>query len=277
MQYRMLNCTNTTNHTQKGGIMPALHARSTFDRILAEGRKPVGAFVMSSDPATTLVFGRAGYDWVLIDREHGMIDLSSLNGHLRAAEASGVVPIVRVLENNSALIQQVLDAGAQGVLVPKVGSAEEASRAVAATRYQPGGRGMCPVVPAAGYAQAGWADYASGMNDNVILMPLIETRRGVDNIEEIVQVEGITHLFFGLADLSQDLGIDMLEDRDTLIEIFAKVSDIAHAHGVLVGAPFGYGFEPHADFGSLDSDLSSLRSSADRALAAFRGTERPAG
>jgi len=250
-------------------------ARATFDEIIKSGRRPAGAFVMSTDPNTTSIYGVAGYDWVLIDREHGIMDESAMRAHLLAAEASGIVPIVRVLENRPALIQQTLDAGAQGVLVPKIGSADEARRAVDATKYQSGGRGMCPMVPAAGFTGTGWNDYARELNNNAILMPLIETKRGVDNIEEICAVEGVDYIFFGLADLSQDLGIDMIADGDQLVELWERVASVAHAHGVKAGAPLGYGFDDLADFGSLDSDLGTLRTAADRALADYRSVATP--
>jgi 2-keto-3-deoxy-L-rhamnonate aldolase RhmA len=250
-------------------------ARATFEEIIAGGRRPTGAFVMSTDPNTTTIYGTAGYDWVLIDREHGIMDESAMRAHLLAAEASGIVPIVRVLENRPALIQQTLDAGAQGVLVPKIGSAEEAKRAVAATKYQSGGRGMCQVVPPAGFTNNGWSAYASELNSNTILMPLIETKRGVDNIEEICAVEGVDYIFFGLADLSQDIGIDMIADGDQLVELWERVASVAHAHGVRAGAPLGYGFDNLADFGSLDSDLSTLRTAADRALTEYRSIATP--
>lgn len=250
-------------------------ARTTFEEIIKSGRRPTGAFVMSSDPNITVVYGAAGYDWVLIDREHGVMDESAMRGHLLAAEASGIVPIVRVLENRPALIQQTLDAGAQGVLVPKVASAEDAARAVAATKYQSGGRGMCSVVAPAGFTGTGWADYANELNSNAILVPLIETKRGVDNIEEICAVEGVDYVFFGLADLSQDLGIDMVADGDQLVELWERVASVAHAHGVRAGAPLGYGFDDLADYGSLDSDLSTLRTAADRALAEYRSIATP--
>ncbi|MER7684879.1 aldolase/citrate lyase family protein [Streptomyces sp. NPDC097610] len=229
---------------------------------------------MSTDPNTTEIYGRAGYDWVLIDREHGVMDELAMRGHLLAADATGLVPIVRVLHNSPPLIQQALDAGAQGVLVPKIGSADDAARAVAASRYASGGRGMCSVVPAAGFSGNGWQDYAQDLNSNVILMPLIETRAGVENIEEICAVEGVDYIFFGLADLSQDMGIDMLDDADTLIGEWEKVVAAAHRHGVRAGAPLGYGFDDLADFGSLDSDLGSLRSTADAALTNWRKRPR---
>ncbi|NKX56560.1 HpcH/HpaI aldolase family protein [Arthrobacter mobilis] len=253
--------------------MAMKRARATFDSILAEGRRPTGVFVMSSDASTTAVYGSSGYDWVLIDREHGVMDNSHMISHLLAAQATGLVPIVRVLENNPTLIQQSLDAGAQGILVPKIGSADEARRAVAATRYQAGGRGMCPVVPATNFSGSNWGGYSTEMNDNVILMPLIETKRGVDNIEEIVSVEGVDYIFFGLADLSQDLGIDMEADLDQLVELWEHVAATAHKHGVRAGAPLGYGFDALADFGSLDSDMSTLRAAAERSIAAYRSSE----
>ncbi|MEU6230418.1 aldolase/citrate lyase family protein [Streptomyces sp. NPDC047042] len=248
----------------------AKRARATFDEIISVGRKPAGSFVMSTDPNTTIVYGRAGYDWVLIDREHGVMDELAMRGHLLAAEATGLVPIVRVLHNSPPLIQQALDAGAQGIMVPKVASAEDAARAVAATRYQPGGRGMCPVVAPAGFTSDGWADYAGDMNSNAILMPLIETRAGVDNIDAICAVDGVDYIFFGLADLSQDMGIDMLEDADALIAMWEQVVTAAHRHGVRAGAPLGYGFDGLADFGSLASDLTMLRTAADQVLARWQ-------
>lgn len=250
-------------------------ARATFEEIIAGGRRPTGSFVMSTDPNTTTIYGTAGYDWVLIDREHGIMDELAMRGHLLAAQASGIVPIVRVLENRPALIQQTLDAGAQGILVPKVGSAEDAKSAVAATKYQSGGRGMCQVVAPAGFTNEGWSTYADELNSNVILMPLIETMRGVDNIEEICAVEGVDYIFFGLADLSQDIGIDMIADGDQLVKLWERVASVAHAHGVRAGAPLGYGFDSLADFGSLDSDLGTLRASADRALAEYRSVATP--
>ncbi|XAZ30069.1 aldolase/citrate lyase family protein [Paenarthrobacter ureafaciens] len=233
------------------------------------GRRPVGAFVMSTDSATTSIYGGAGYDWVLIDREHGVMDNAEMRAHLLAAKATGLMPIVRVLENSPTLIQQSLDAGAEGIVVPKVGSAEEARRAVAATKYQPGGRGMCHVVPATGFSVANWGGYSGEMNDNVLLIPLIETKRGVDNIAEICAVDGVDYVFFGLGDLSQDLGLDLTADSDQLVELWNHVATVAHDNGVKAGAPLGYGFDELADFGTLDADLSVLRVAAENTLRSF--------
>lgn len=250
-------------------LMAYGRARSTFDTLIAVGRPPVGAFVMSTDAAVTGIYGAAGYDWVLIDREHGIMDNGDMRAHLMAAKAHNLVSIVRVLENNAAMIQQALDAGANALMIPKVDSAESARRAVAASQYQAGGRGMCPVVPATDFTGAKWDEYASDANQNVLVIPLIETAKGVENIDEICSTDGVDYVFFGLADLSQDLGIDMLADMDVLVRLWKSVVEAAHRHGVKAGAPLGYGFDAEADFGSLDSDLSTLRSSAERALETF--------
>ena len=223
--------------------MTGLLARAEFDRLIDAGTVSAGAFIMSTDAAVTALYADVGFDWVLIDREH-----------------------------NPTLIQQSLDAGAQGIMVPKIETGAMAERAVLASQYRKGGRGMCPVVPATNFTGEGWSAHSRTTNENVLLIPLIETMRGVENVAEICAVDGVDYLFFGLADLSQDLGIDMERDIDQLIVLWEKVATTAHEHGVRVGAPLGYGFDALADFGSLDSDLSTLRTAAQKSIAGFRAS-----
>src|SRR6476620_820562 len=123
-------------------------------RELLKGRSdgsspPIGTYVMSTDPAITALYGVAGYDFVIIDQEHGPNDTASTIGHIRAADANGVVPLVRILENRPTLIQKNLDLGAQGIVVPKVSTAADARRVVEASQYVPGGRGACAAVEGA--------------------------------------------------------------------------------------------------------------------------------
>lgn len=246
--------------------MSRQRAKATFERIRSSGGKPTGSFIFSSDPSTTAIFGAAGYDWLVIDREHGIMDDGVALAHIRAAEAADVIPIVRVLEGRPALIQKSMDMGAQGIMIPKIGSADEAARAVAASRYQPGGRGMCPIVPGADFTHLNWAEYSRSINENVLVIPLIETKAGLDNIDEIVKVPGIDYVFFGLADLSQDLGIDMIDGADELIGHWERVVECAHRQGVAAGAPLGYGFDDLADFGTLGGDFDLLAAAARSAL-----------
>jgi 2-keto-3-deoxy-L-rhamnonate aldolase RhmA len=247
-------------------------ARETFEELLSDGEKPVGSFVMSHDTAATAIFGAAGYDFVVIDREHGMMSVETMVNHVRTARAHDLVPFVRVLGNDPTLIQQALDAGAQGIIVPKVGTAEEAVRAVAAAKYAPGGRGMCPVVPGADYGTSDWSGYSNRSNHNVIVIPLIETRAGVENIEAITAVEGIDFTFFGLADLSQDLGIDMIAEADEILRHWDTVARATIANGGHPGAPLGFGFDELADWGTIDGDLALLRATAIARLVDYRAS-----
>ena len=255
--------------------MAVVGARSRFESLISEGRKPIGAFLTSSDPSTSVIFGDVGFDFVIIDGEHGALDTRDVLNHIRAARSAGCLAIVRVLHNEAALIQRAVDLGADGVIVPKVGSAGDAERALAATRYQAGGRGFCPMVPAAAWSGENWSDHAGSSNRNVILIPLIETLAGVENFGEIVAVPGIDYAFFGLGDLSQEMGIDMIGGRDQLIAQWQVLRDQADLAGVRLGSPLGFGFAG-VDFGAAGGDLSLLRLAAKERLAAAAEELHPA-
>jgi 2-keto-3-deoxy-L-rhamnonate aldolase RhmA len=196
-------------------------ARDRFEAIQAEGRSPIGVFVTSTDPAMTEIMGYAGYDFVLLDNEHGPLGPAELLPHVRAAEAAGVLPFVRMPQTNRADIQRMLDIGAEGLVVAHIESAEEAEAVVAATRYPhsqrtaPGTRGMCPGCHAARYAAHGWGEFVEHTERNVLVIPLIETQRGVDNAAEIAGVDGVDYVHFGPGDYSSDHGVSMDHPRVT--------------------------------------------------------------
>src|SRR5690349_20857939 len=176
--------------------MRDIRARRLLTQPSASGLPARGAYVMSVDPAVTVIHGVLGFDFVIIDREHGPNDnLSTLN-HIRAAEANDIVPLVRVLANDPTLIQSTLDLGAHGVLVPKVSTADQARRAYEATQYRPGGRGACTSVEASRWTDD-WPSYRAHANANVLAIPIIETAEAVENLEEIVQVEGVDVILIG--------------------------------------------------------------------------------
>lgn len=250
--------------------MSRIAARSRFSSMISSGITPVGSFVMSIDPAVTALLASSGYDFVIIDREHGPIDVQSAANHVRAAEANGIVPIVRVLTNDPTQIQQSLDIGAHGIVVPKVGSAEQARAAVRATQYTAGGRGMCPATEGARWSSGQvWTENRDNANAEVVVIPLIETQAGIDNLAEIAAVDGIDLVFFGLADLSQDMGIGMYTDLAQLVEIWNRAVKVAKAAGVAIGAPLGYGFTG-GDYGTVESDFNLLKSAAVTGLAEVR-------
>jgi 4-hydroxy-2-oxoheptanedioate aldolase len=244
-------------------------ARSRFAELNDRGEQAIGAWATSVDPSTTAIFGEVGYDFVIIDGEHGALGIRDILGHIRAAQATGTVAVVRVLRADPSLVQQVADLGADAVLVPKIETAEQAAACFAATQYGPGGRGFCPMVPAAGWTNEGWTEHAGRANRELLFIPLIETLAGVANFEGIAKTEGVDFAFYGLGDLAQDMGTDMAAGRDSLIEIWQALRNKADTHGVRLGAPGGFGFDD-ASLVTIGGDLNFVRAVSAERLASAR-------
>jgi 2-keto-3-deoxy-L-rhamnonate aldolase RhmA len=253
--------------------MAQIEPRRRFHELRAQGIAPLGMFVNSTDPATTAIAAAAGYDFVVIDREHGPADLSHASSHILAARAGGTIPLIRILEDSPRLIQQALDLGAAGVIVPKVATAQQAARAVCASRYQPGGRGMCPGVAATTWSYNSWDDYSDQSNRSVVVIPLIETRAGIANARQIAEVDGIDYLLFGLGDLTQELGLDLSRGLDQLELVWNEFADSVHAGGAWAGSTHGYGFTGY-DFGTYGMDLMLLRTMLEHGVGVFRKLEQ---
>ncbi|WP_066285416.1 HpcH/HpaI aldolase family protein [Arthrobacter sp. B6] len=173
-----------------------------------------GAFVTTPDPAFTLINGYAGLDFVVIDNEHSPLSPAEVAPHVIAAQAAGILALVRVGVNDAARIQSFLDLGVSGVVVPKIESAEEVRAGVAATRYPPGGqRGMFPQGYAASFGWTGWHIYKQRMRDGAVVIPIVETVAGLDRLDEIVAEDGVDAVFLGAGDLSEDMGVDIMDSR----------------------------------------------------------------
>jgi 4-hydroxy-2-oxoheptanedioate aldolase len=248
-----------------------VQARKRFLEMIGGGHVPNGVYLTSVDAATTEIFASAGYDFVIVDREHGPFDNATTLGHIRAAEAGGIIPLVRVLENSPTLIQQSLDLGAHGVIVPKVQTAADAHAAISASLYAPKGfRGMCNGCHAAGYCSLDeWACHQRVSDENVIVFPLIETVRAVDNIEEIVAVPGVDFIFFGPGDLSNDMGVNLITETDKLMAPWHKVRAAAHKRNKYVVTIGALGFQD-GDIFAGTMDLMLLRAAATAKAAEHR-------
>lgn len=240
--------------------------------MMSAGEAPLGIFISSTDPAVTQIMGRAGFDYVVIDNEHGRNDRKDIENHVRAAAASGVVPFVRILENSPSLIQSMLDVGAHGVVVPHVDTAEDARRAVEASYYSPRGRrGMCPACHAGSYSLDGWLDQTRNADANIMVIPILESRRSIENIDEILQVEGIDVVHFGPGDLSADLGLDFTTDLHLLTEAWQTAVKATHSAGKRMLAPRGFGYD-EADMFIVPMDYMLLTNLASRTVADHRAS-----
>ncbi|WP_216870667.1 HpcH/HpaI aldolase family protein [Modestobacter excelsi] len=189
---------------------------------------PAGMIVSSSDPALTEIVALAGYEFVVIDGEHAPLGPAEWVAHVRAAEARGTIPMVRVPENRAVLIQQAVDVGAQAVVVPHVETAADAEAAVAALRLpRAGSRGRCSSIRAAGFSRQGWEEHSRLVDAEVLVIPIVESELAVHNLEAILDVDGIDHVQFGPGDLSVDLGVDM--DSPVITQSYERVLTLARA------------------------------------------------
>lgn len=173
---------------------------------LLERKLSLGGWLQIGHPACAEIFARAGYDWVCVDLEHGVIDLETMTNIFRTLDAYDCVPVARLPINDPVWIHRSLDAGAQGLIIPMVKSAEEAESAVREAKYPPRGvRGF-------GYSRANrhgvdFEPYIAAANEEIAMIIQIEHKDAIANLEAITGVEGVDGFFIGPLDLSGSMGI----------------------------------------------------------------------
>jgi 4-hydroxy-2-oxoheptanedioate aldolase len=175
---------------------------------LAAGEPAFGLSVMIPSPQVVESAAGLGFDWVLIDCEHGTMGVESMELMIMAAEASGLTPIVRPRTHGAEDIVQAMDRGAQGVQVPHVTDANVARAAVQAVKFHPmGSRGLAAGTRASGYGlRSAMADFVADANRETLVCVQIEDASALAHVDEILQVEGIDVFFIGPSDLSQSMG-----------------------------------------------------------------------
>ena len=180
--------------------------KNAFKAALARREAQIGLWLSLADGYVAEMVATAGFDWLLIDAEHGPNDLRSVLAQLQAVASYPVSPVVRVVEGDRALIKQYLDIGAQSLLVPMVNDAQQAAEVVAATRYAPAGtRGLGGAMSRV----TRWSrieDYATQAHDEICVTVQAESKGAMANLAEIAAVDGIDGVFFGPADLSASMG-----------------------------------------------------------------------
>lgn len=210
---------------------------NTFKKALAEGETLIGCWMSLAESYTAEIMGGAGFDWLLIDGEHAPNDIRSISAQVMALKSSASHPVVRVPIGETWLIKQVLDVGAQTVLVPMVETADQARELVRACRYPPGGtRGV-------GYAVGRVSDFGQMENygptadDQICLLVQVENKTGLDNLDDILAVEGVDGVFIGPADLSASLGYlgksMHPQMQATILDALKRISDSGKAAGIL--------------------------------------------
>ena len=203
---------------------------NTFKSALASRQAQIGLWVGLADPYAAEMLATTGFDWLLVDGEHAPNDLRSTLAQLQAVAPYPVHPIVRPVEGDTATIKQLLDVGAQTLLVPMVHTAAQAEQVVAATRYAPRGtRGLGSALARA----SRWSSvegYAEHAEEEICVLVQAESREALANLEAIAQVDGVDGVFFGPADLSASMGhLGRPNDPEVLAAIDAGIATVLRA------------------------------------------------
>jgi 2-dehydro-3-deoxyglucarate aldolase/4-hydroxy-2-oxoheptanedioate aldolase len=175
-------------------------------RTLSEGKKTAGAWLQIASPITAEIMSEAGFDWLMIDMEHGPVDILGLIAQLQAMKGSGTAALVRAPWNDFVTIKRILDTGVDGLLIPYVNTGEEAESAVRACRYPPQGiRGVAGSPRAQGYGR-NVRSYLQQANDEILLITAVETPTAVAGLDAILAVDGVDGIFIGPMDLATNMG-----------------------------------------------------------------------
>lgn len=202
---------------------------------LSAGEAVHGCWLNSGSSINAEIVGKAGFDWVVLDLEHGIGTENNLINQLQALSGSTTIKIVRVEALVRQRVSRVLELGADGVLFPQIQNSQEAGQAISFMRYPPDGvRGMANMIRATDFGQS-FEEYYTGYMDNVLGVIQIETLESLNYLDEIANIEGVDVLFVGPADMSLALGVFRQYDHPKYIETLERVRDAAKKAGKATG------------------------------------------
>ncbi|MEN8195075.1 MAG: aldolase/citrate lyase family protein [Pseudomonadota bacterium] len=244
-------------------------------KALAAGEKQIGLWSSLCSPIVAEALAYSGYDWLLIDTEHSPNELPNVMGMMQAMALGTASPVVRPAWNDPVLLKRLLDAGTQSFLIPFVQSAEEAARAVSATRYPPEGiRGVALSHRGNRYGRV--PDYVKKANQEICLLVQVESRAAVDAAADIAAVDGVDGVFIGPSDLAADLGHlgnpGHPEVQAAIAEVLKACQSAGTAAGILSGIEDqakGY-LDAGFSFVAVGSDLGLLTKHADALRESFK-------
>ena len=246
-----------------------------FKQNLKAGRQQVGLWSSLSSAAATEILGDSGFDWILIDTEHAPNETPMVADQLRAISLGTASPVVRPAWNDPVILKRLLDVGVQTLLIPFVQSAEEARRAVAATRYPPKGiRGVASVHRANRYGRV--PDYFARADDEMCVLVQLENRASVEALEEIAAVDGVDAVFIGPSDLAASLGHLGNNAHPEVRTMIEQACRRARAVGMPIGilAPIDTDARAYLDMGfayvAVGSDVVVLRKGCDALVKMFK-------
>jgi 4-hydroxy-2-oxoheptanedioate aldolase len=202
---------------------------------LKSGKACVNAWLAIPSGFSAEVMAQCGFDSVTVDMQHGVQDYQSMVQCFQAMDKCPITPLVRVPWNEPGIIGKVLDGGAWGVICPMVNTPAEAKALVSACLYPPKGRRSNGPIRAAAYGEA--SSYQTVANDEILVMPMIETQEAVDNLDAILDVPGISGIYIGPSDLGFSLGMKPILDREEpeILAIYKKLVEATRKRGQFAG------------------------------------------
>lgn len=253
--------------------------KNTLKEKLNAGKPTLGPFVGFPSPAIVETMGWIGFDFVVIDCEHGPIDYETAEHMIRAAELSGTTPIVRIGLNAQQHIQRYMEAGAQGVLIPLINNGAEAKAVVDSVKYPPMGKRGAFSGRSAQFGMQALADYVKEANEETFVGLQIETPEGIENADEIIATPHADAIFLGPGDLSLNFGVPGQQEHEKVVETIDGLVKKIIAAGKHPGTLGNY--PEHAKFWN-DRGVNWLISSATRSLIAgsttyLEGTKKALG
>lgn len=196
----------------------------------------VGLFINAMCPEFLEIAAYAGFDFAILDNEHGAWDGESFAHLIRACDAAGILPLVRVSKTDETEIKKALDSGAAGVMIPGISTPEQAKEALRLSKFAPEGlRGACPYVRANKFNAGDKRTYFDKANRTVSVIMLIEGKEGLENYDRILEVEGVDCVFFGPCDLSNSLGHAGDENHPEVKEAIGRMIRKAKEKNVWAG------------------------------------------
>lgn len=194
----------------------------------------IGSWITLGNTNIPEIMAQSGFEWLTIDIEHSVIEIDTLQQQIQVIEGKGVVPLVRVGENNPNLIKRVMDAGAYGVIVPMVNTREQALAAVKAVKYPPIGTRGVGLARAQGYG-FDFDNYAATVNEESVVIVQVEHIDSVRNLESILSVEGVDGCIIGPYDLSGSLGVPGNFTHPEVLAALKRVEEVCKKMKVPLG------------------------------------------
>ncbi len=249
----------------------------TLRRRILAGETLFGAWASLGSPGSAELMGRAGLDWVVVDLEHGNTTESELLAHLTAIELTGAAALVRPQSGERLRIGRALDMGAEGVVVPRLDTHEQAVEAMTFLRYPPAGhRGVALLTRGARLGTVNHAGVAA-LNDDIVGIFQIESPSALEAADDLAATDGVDVLFVGPADLSHSLGVPGQFSNERYQDGLRRVVAACRAHGKAAGILLydPASFRPHLDLGftfvGIGADISFVNDGVRAALRAARG------